>query len=47
MARYICINCGSFIMKSALSDPYMCRECEKLVEGAQLERRYNYLDNYY
>lgn len=45
MARYVCINCGTFIMKSAISDPYMCRECEKLVEGSEGERRYGYLEN--
>ena len=46
MARYICINCGTFIIKSAMSDPYMCRECEKILEGAELEERYAYLGNY-
>ena len=33
-------------MKSALSDPYMCRDCEKLLEGAEGRERYHYLDNY-
>lgn len=33
-------------MKSALSDPYMCRDCEKLFEGAEMRKRYTYLDNY-
>ena len=46
MTRYICTNCGTFIVKSALSDPYMCRNCEKLLEGAELEERLTYLDNY-
>ena len=46
MARFICINCGIFIVKSAMSDPYMCRDCEKLLEGAEIGERYNYLDNY-
>ena len=46
MARYMCINCGTFIMKSALSDPHMCRDCEKLLEGADREEKYAYLDNY-
>ena len=46
MRRYLCINCGTFIMKSAISDPYMCRDCEKLLDGAELGERYIYLDNY-
>jgi len=44
--RNICTNCGTFIVKSALSDPYLCRECEKILEGAGQEERYNYLDTY-
>ena len=44
MARYMCTNCGTFIFKSAVSDSYLCRECEKLIEGAELEEKYNYLD---
>jgi len=44
MARYMCTNCGTFILKSAVSDPYLCRECEKIIEGAELEERYPYLD---
>ena len=46
MARYVCINCGTYIMKSAISDPYMCRDCERLLEGAENRERYTYLDNY-
>ena len=46
MARYMCINCGTFIMKSALSDPHMCRDCEKLLEGDEEQQRYVFLDNY-
>lgn len=46
MARYMCINCGTLIMKSALSDPYICRDCEKLLEGADERQRYAFLDNY-
>ena len=46
MARYICINCGMFIMKSALTDPHMCRDCEKLLEGGEEQQRYVFLDNY-
>ena len=45
MARYLYINYGTFIIKSALSDPYMCRECEKLLEGSEGIKRYAYLDN--
>lgn len=46
MARYICINCGTIIIKSAISDPYICRDCEKLLEGEGKEERFTYLDNY-
>ncbi len=45
MTRFNCTNCGNFIVKSALSDPYLCRECEKLLEGAEFEKRYAYLDS--
>ncbi len=27
--RTICILCGNTIIKSARSDPYVCRDCEK------------------
>ncbi|MBI2659855.1 hypothetical protein HYX07_01710 [Candidatus Woesearchaeota archaeon] len=40
-----CINCGTFIVKSAISDPYLCRECEKMLEGSNAERKYRYLEN--
>ena len=43
--RFNCTNCGNFIVKSALSDPYMCRDCEKVLEGVSVEERYAYLDN--
>lgn len=46
MARYICVNCGTIIIKSALSDPYLCRDCEKLLESGRGAERYEYLDNY-
>ena len=45
MNRFICTNCGTFIVKSAFSDPYLCRDCEKLLEGAGIEERYARLDN--
>lgn len=43
--RNICISCGTMILKSALSDPYLCRDCEKMLEGSEREERYIYLDN--
>ncbi len=46
MIRNKCIYCGSFIMKSAINDPYLCRECEKLVQGTEMTEKYDYLDNY-
>ncbi|HLD06783.1 MAG TPA: hypothetical protein VJC16_04585 [Candidatus Nanoarchaeia archaeon] len=39
MERKRCVACGNNIMKSALLDPYLCRECSR-EEG----RRYRYLD---
>jgi len=46
MRRNMCINCGTFIVKSAISDPYLCRDCERLLEGAEREERYTYLENH-
>lgn len=46
MARYICINCGELITKGAFSDPYVCRDCERLLEGAEDRERFTFLDNY-
>ena len=46
MARYICINCATIIMKSAHSDPHLCRNCERLLDGTEREEKYAYLDNY-
>ena len=46
MTRYICIHCGTMIRKSAMSDPYMCRDCEKLLDGAENTERFAHLDNY-
>mgnify|MGYP001589070068 FL=1 len=46
MTRYVCINCVMFIRKSAISDPYMCRDCEKLIGDIEEKQRYAYLDNY-
>ena len=47
MPRYICMSCGTFIVESAASDPYMCRDCEKLFEGAKEIEKHAYLENYY
>ena len=44
MGRYVCMNCGLFITKTMTNDPYMCNECEKLLEGAELEGRHAYPD---
>jgi len=38
-----CVCCGMDIRKSALSDPYLCRDCEKLTQGS-VWARYRYLD---
>lgn len=46
MARLICINCGTSILKSAFCDPYLCRGCERLLEGSEAREKYAYLDNY-
>ena len=43
MQRRKCISCGYIIMKSALHDPYVCRDCEDLMIGPG--ERYMYLDN--
>ena len=43
--RFVCTSCGNFIVKSAFSDPYMCRDCEKMIEGEGFEERYAYLDH--
>ena len=45
MGKHTCINCGSFILKSAHSDPYLCRDCEKILEGVDYRETYAYLDN--
>ena len=39
MERKQCVSCGNIILKSALLDPYLCRQCSR-EEG----RRYQYLD---
>ena len=40
--RRRCVCCGMAIMKSAFSDPYMCRGCERLMDGSDFSR-YSYL----
>lgn len=45
MKRFVCTNCGTFIVKTALSDPYICRDCEKLLEGTGIEERYMHIYN--
>ena len=42
MQRNRCISCGFVILKSALHDPYLCRDCEYLMP--ETDERYAYLD---
>jgi len=30
--KLVCLRCSTAIIKSALHDPYLCRQCEKEVE---------------
>ena len=30
--KLVCLRCGTPIIKSALYDPYLCRQCEKELE---------------
>ncbi|HLC60072.1 MAG TPA: hypothetical protein VJJ52_01440 [Candidatus Nanoarchaeia archaeon] len=46
MARMKCIGCGNVIIKSGLKDPYICRDCEKLIMETGMSERYGYLDNH-
>ena len=46
MARHICVHCGIYIVKSGFSDPYLCRDCERVLDGAEEKEKYTYLDNY-
>ncbi|HLC50486.1 MAG TPA: hypothetical protein VJI97_03595 [Candidatus Nanoarchaeia archaeon] len=45
MTRHECINCGTFIVEVASSDPYMCRQCERMLEGSEEIERLEYLEN--
>lgn len=44
MRRNICLFCGTQIMKSALRDPFLCRDCERAEIKLRDTRRYGYLD---
>ena len=46
MTKNTCISCNAFIVESAVSDPYMCRDCERALEGAEELDRFPYLENY-
>lgn len=46
MVGNICICCGQNITKSSEDDPYLCRECDRLIDGAEVEERYRYLDDW-
>ncbi len=43
MERNRCLVCGGRIYKSALYDPYVCRDCE--YENERMSLRYLYLDS--
>ena len=30
--KLVCLRCGTPIIRSALHDPYLCRQCEKEME---------------
>jgi len=46
MTRLTCISCGSFIVRSSTIDPYMCIDCEKILEGAEDRERHMQLEVY-
>jgi hypothetical protein len=46
MVRHNCTSCGGIILKSGINDPYLCRDCERLLNNEELGERYSYLDNY-
>ena len=43
MQKIRCISCGYIIMKEALHDPNVCKDCEDLMIG--LDEKYFHLDN--
>ncbi|MBI2541904.1 hypothetical protein HYV80_04295 [Candidatus Woesearchaeota archaeon] len=45
MARHVCISCGNYIVMAAFNDPYLCRECERILEEVNAEGRYGHLEN--
>ncbi|MFH1324728.1 MAG: hypothetical protein ABIH64_05765 [Nanoarchaeota archaeon] len=42
MKKTRCIRCGLMIKKSAINDPYLCRDCEK---DMMPEERFAYFDS--
>ncbi len=46
MVRNICISCGTMILKSAVNDPYLCRDCEMILQGTEREKNQIQMDNY-
>ena len=38
-----CISCGDLILDSAVDDPYLCRECEYLL-NEEKSKEYAYID---
>ena len=44
MARNYCTSCGIIIFQSAYSDPYLCRECERMLDGNIITERFAHLD---
>jgi len=42
--RHICMCCGKPVMKSAFSDPYLCRYCEHDLEKGADMSRFGYMD---
>lgn len=44
MKNKICTRCCQPILKSGLNDPYLCRECEKIV-AKNPEEKFACIDN--
>jgi len=42
MQRNICISCGYIVLKNALHDPDLCRDCEDVI--LDLNERYGFRD---
>ena len=45
MTRNYCTSCGTIIFQSAYSDPYLCRECERILDRNIITERFAHLDN--